>query len=195
MRSSLRTAASALLAASALAAPQTSFAAPSSAHATLTGAISSTAPARSLPAVPRGCTQKYVHWTAAKGKEYKPGTLCLRSTAKYSSWLVFEKNGNLVHYGGAPLKVMWSTHNKTYGQNVDRLSFQRDGNVVIYRGSKALWATDTYANRHRSDDFVFGIPDRDGIIDSAHIFLIMNPAFRHNRPWFEGERLWNSTPR
>ena len=51
-----------------------------------------------------------------------------------------QSDGNLVTYefGG---KSTWASH--TSGRPGAYLAVQDDGNVVVYDGSKALWATDT----------------------------------------------------
>jgi hypothetical protein len=54
--------------------------------------------------------------------------------------LVFQPNGDLVvwtgiHSGG---HVVWQSHTGNIGAT--QLRFQSDGNVVVYAGSKALWA-------------------------------------------------------
>lgn len=138
--------------------------------------------------------RRYITWTSSKGEYWLPGRMCLVSTARLSSWLTFQEDGNLVHYGGNPLRAMWSsgTHNK----GANRIAFQKDGNVVIYRGTRALWSTGTWErNRPRNERFSFGIPDRDGTVDSATVVLIENPVMRGGRPTFAGRLLWRSYPR
>lgn len=176
------------------ASPSHAVSAPAPQHAVSAGIQSvDVHPTRIIPPNKRDC-RRYITWTSSKGETWLPGRMCLVSTARLSSWLVFQKDGNLVHYGGTPLRVMWAsgTHNK----GATRLAFQRDGNVVIYRGTRALWSTDSWERgRPRNERFSFGIPDRNGTIDSATVVLIENPVMRGGRPTFNGRLLWHSVPR
>ncbi|GAB94063.1 hypothetical protein BJY21_003393 [Kineosphaera limosa] len=190
-KAGLATAALALCLAPLTSGAQTSHAA-STAQPSQTAAISNH-PTRIVPPNKKDC-RRYITWTASKGEYWLPGRMCLVSTAKYSSWLVFQEDGNLVHYGGDPLRAMWSSN--THNKGASRLAFQKDGNVVIYRGTRALWSTNTWEkNRPRKERFSFGIPDRDGTIDSATVVLIENPVMRGGRPTFQGRLLWRSYPR
>lgn len=93
--------------------------------------------------------RRYITWTSSKGELLAARTNVPVSTARLSSWLTFQEDGNL-HYGGNPLRAMWSsgTHNK----GANRIAFQKDGNVVIYRGTRALWSTGTWErNRPRTN--------------------------------------------
>lgn len=57
---------------------------------------------------------------------------------------ILQKDGNLVVYTTAG-RALWSS--KTHGHPGDYARLQNDGNFVVYGGSKALWASGTYANR------------------------------------------------
>jgi hypothetical protein len=57
---------------------------------------------------------------------------------------ILQRDGNLVLYTTAG-RALWSS--QTSGHSGDRAVLQDDGNFVVYSGSKALWATGTYANR------------------------------------------------
>ncbi len=57
---------------------------------------------------------------------------------------ILQKDGNLVVYTTAG-RALWSS--KTHGHSGDHAHLQNDGNFVVYAGSKALWASGTYANR------------------------------------------------
>lgn len=159
-------------------------------------ALPTTAQLRTLaPAaarMPSGCKVNRA-WTASEGVSYRPGRFCLKSTVKYSSWLVFEKNGNLVHYGGSPLRKMWQS--RTGGQGANRLAFQRDGNVVIYRNTTPLWSTGTHWDkRPPATEFLLGIPPRDRNIDQAKFILVVNPRWVGGRPALSGGRTaWDSS--
>lgn len=176
-------------------APIASVAQPSHAAAVGTSKVAPAVaqPMHIVPPAKKDC-RKYITWKASSGETWMPGRMCVISTAKFSSWLVFQQDGNLVHYGGNPLRAMWASG--TDNRGATRLVFQKDGNVVIYARNQALWSTGTWdRHRPRTDVFSFGIPDRDGIVDSATVVLIENPEFRGGRPTFTGRELWHTTPR
>jgi hypothetical protein len=53
----------------------------------------------------------------------------------------FQNDYNFVVYKGSEHKPTWAS--QTYNKLSDRLVMQNDGNVVIYRGNTAIWATNT----------------------------------------------------
>lgn len=57
---------------------------------------------------------------------------------------ILQKDGNLVVYTTAG-RALWSS--KTNGHPGDYAHLQNDGNFVVYSGTKALWASGTYATR------------------------------------------------
>ena len=62
------------------------------------------------------------------------------ATNRSSRYVVLQSDGNLVQYAdnGSPV---WSSG--TAGSGADRLSVQSDGNLVLYRGVRAVWSTGT----------------------------------------------------
>lgn len=84
------------------------------------------------------------HWTASKGFNYTPGHWCMKDTF---SEVIFQSDGNLVWYKINDGSVLWSSNTCSTcrpGQRVARLSFQTDGNVVVYRNTgAAMWAVGT----------------------------------------------------
>jgi hypothetical protein len=94
-------------------------------------------------------------WSTQKAYNFAPGTWCVKTTWSQLSW---QSDGNLVwyeinHYPWS--RVFWSTN--TWGKGATRLSFQVDGNVVVYRGTTPLWALGASSNRRASTLFFWRI--------------------------------------
>ena len=81
-----------------------------------------------------------LHAWGDDGIDFYPGDIWV-TNANYT--YAFRTQGDLVIYDPSG-KVIWQT--PTANQGADRLSIQKDGNVVIYRDSTALWATGTENN-------------------------------------------------
>jgi hypothetical protein len=60
----------------------------------------------------------------------------LRSSSQQYA-LMMQGDGNLVEYGTADQRVVWSA--LTYGHPGAILAMQSDGNAVVYQGGRALW--------------------------------------------------------
>ena len=72
--------------------------------------------------------------------------------------------GNLVLYRASDLPPFWQTG--THGQNIPKLTFQLDGNLVMYRNDGSVaWASHTEGRGYKvwmQDDGNFVIYDRAG---------------------------------
>jgi hypothetical protein len=113
------------------------------------------APSAAMAAPGCGATSASAAWSTQKAYNYAPGTWCAKTTWSQLSW---QSDGNLVwyeinHYPYS--RTFWATN--THGRGATRLSFQVDGNVVIYRGNTVLWALGASSNRTASTQFFWRI--------------------------------------
>ncbi len=94
-------------------------------------------------------------WNTQHPYNFGPGHWCVKTTWSQLSW---QSDGNLVWYeiNHYPYhRIFWST--KTNGQGATRLSFQVDGNIVIYRNNTPLWAIGGSSRRTASTSFFWTI--------------------------------------
>jgi hypothetical protein len=107
-----------------------------------------------------GAATAYAAWSTQKAYNYAPGGWCIKTTWGQVSW---QSDGNLVwyeinHYPWS--RIFWATN--TYGKGATRLSFQVDGNIVIYRGTTPLWAIGASSNRWSTTQFFWQVRSAAG---------------------------------
>jgi len=96
------------------------------------------------------------HWSTQKSYNYSPGGWCMTDG---TSEVVWQSDGNLVWYDIADSHVFWKSDTCTSCTWTDltgsyRLSFQLDGNIVIYtRSGHVLWAIGQSDNRRSTTTF------------------------------------------
>lgn len=95
-------------------------------------------------AAPCSATTATAAWSTQRAYNYRPGGWCMKTDR---SSVVFQSDGNLVWYEiGRYERVFWASG--TNGRGAARLSFQVDGNIVIYTASgQVLWAIGASGNR------------------------------------------------
>ena len=81
---------------------------------------------------------------------FAPGHWCMTDGV---TEVVFQGDGNLVWYNIHYDQVKWATN--TNNKGVNRLSFQIDGNIVLYAGSDWKWAIGASSHRTSHTRFLW----------------------------------------
>jgi hypothetical protein len=117
------------------------------------------------------------NWSTAKSYTYRPGQWCMKDDQQE---VIFQSDGNLVWYQTHYDQVKWATN--TNAKGATKLSFQVDGNIVIYNSAgRALWAIGGAARRTTSTRFnwqlswVFGCGGYPGSRDYILKHFSTNP--------------------
>lgn len=110
------------------------------------GAQSRTEPAEraGMREIDRICP-RYGHWSHTWNRRrtlvFERGKFCVRG--HFGQYLIFQHDGNLVLYDRHPKRdfVEWATGTQHRGTG---LALQSDGNIVVYYGRRARWASGTH---------------------------------------------------
>jgi hypothetical protein len=106
-------------------------------------------------ASPSCTTYKNALWNTVQSYNFGPGHWCMSDG---DSKVVWQSDGNLVWYAVWDGHVLWASNTCTSctwtsKRGANRLSFQIDGNIVVYANSTALWAIGASSRRTLSTLF------------------------------------------